>query len=190
MNFKLFAPVAVALFSLSLSACGSSDPDSASGWAGIAEKARAGIREEMATKDLDIGKGQAGLPRAALSPTGDLVIDGKKVDLSDSQRALLLSYRSQIAGIAETGAAIGIQGAALGVEGMKEAAKAAMGGDKAGLEARMEAKAADIKLAAQSLCDRMPALLESQRAAAEAVPEFRPYATMDEKDVMDCKVDN
>ncbi len=187
------APALVLVLStLLLSACGAAQdtPGEASGWAGIAEKARSEIREEMATQDLDIGKGDKDLPAAALSPQGDLVIGGNQVDITPAQRELLLSYRSKLAGVAETGADVGLQAAELATKAVKESVKAAFSGDKAGLEARMKTESAAIELAAQGLCDQLPALLASQRAAAEAIPEFRPYATMDEKDIEDCSTDH
>jgi hypothetical protein len=192
MNIKTFAPALLALSSLGLVACGGSDQpaeDAKTGWAGIAQEARDGIREEMATQDLDITQGVAGLPRASLSPKGDLVIDGKTVTLTAAQRERLLDYRSQLAGVAEAGADVGIQGAAIATAAMKEAAKAALSGDSASIESRMKTQTDAIKVAAQALCDRLPALLESQRAAAEAVPEFKPYANMDEKDILECNTE-
>jgi len=192
MNYKSFAPMLLALSSLGLAACGASDQSDSgkTGWAGIAEKAQAEIRKEMASNDLDIGKGVEGLPRAALTPDGDLMVNGEKVPTTPEQREKLLAFRSQLAGLAEAGAAVGIQGAALATDALKEAAKAALSGDKTSIEERMKPQAEAIKATAQALCDRLPALLAAQRAAAEAVPEFQPYATMDEKDVGDCKVDH
>ena len=191
MNIKTFAPALLALSSLGLVACGGSDPAAGGkdGWAGIAEKARDGIREEMATQNLDITQGVAGLPRAELSPQGDLVIDGKTITLTDDQRRTLLAYRTQLAGIAEAGAEVGIQGAAVATAAMKEAAKAALSGNQAEIEARIKAQTDAIKLSAQALCDRLPALLESQRAAAQLVPEFAPYANMDERDIIECNTE-
>lgn len=193
MIYKSFAPVLTGFAALGLAACGGGGGDEAAGartgWAGIAEKAQAEMRKEMATGNLDIGKPAAGLPRAALSPQGDLVIDGKTVAISAEQRQKLLAYRGKLAGVAEAGAEVGLQGAAIATTAMKEAAKAALSGDKTSIEERMKPQAEAIKVAAQALCDRLPALLDAQRAAAEAVPEFRPYATMDEKDINECTVD-
>ena len=45
-----------------------------------------------------------------------------------------------------------------------------------------------IEVAAMALCDRLPALYQSQQALAAAVPEFAPYADMDESDIDDCHV--
>lgn len=191
MIHKLFAPALIGLASLGLVACGGSDEsaDAKTGWAGIAEKAREEISQEMATGNMDIGRREPGMPRAALSPQGDLVIDGATVALSDAQRELLLAFRTQLVDIAQAGAAIGIQGAALATNAMKEAAKAALSGDGASIDQRIEKEAEPLKIAAQALCDKLPALLESQRIAAEAIPEFRPYATMTEADVKDCTID-
>ena len=188
MSIKTFAPALFALSSLGLAACGGDKQadDAKTGWDGIAQKARDGIREEMATQNLDIGEGVPGLPSASLSPQGDLVIDGKTIALAPEQRQRLLDYRTQLAGVAEAGADVGIQGAAIATSAMKEAAKAALSGDQAQVEERIKAQTDAIKVAARALCDRLPALLEAQRAAAELVPEFKPYANMDEKDIQDC----
>ncbi len=191
MNARRFAPLVLAIAAPGLLACGgAADSDSdKSGWEGIAESAKAEIREEMATKNLDIGEGATGLPRASLSPQGDLVIDGKTVAISEQQRASLLAYRTQLAGVAQAGAEVGLQGAAIATTAMKEAARAALTGDKTTVEERMKGPTEAIKASAQALCDRLPGLLESQRAAAQAVPEFRPYATMDETDIEECSAE-
>ena len=185
MNIKILVPT---LLTLGLVACGGGDPpaDARTGWAGIAEKARDGIREEMATENFDIGRGVDGLPHAELSPEGDLLIGGKAVSLTPAQRERLLDYRGHLAGVAQAGADVGIQGAAIAATAMKEAAKAALGGDQALMEQRIQAQADTIKASAHDLCNRLPGLLESQRAAAEAIPELVPYANMDETDINDC----
>lgn len=191
MKHTWFAPTMIAIASLGLAACsGGSDANGdKSGWAGIAETAKAEIREEMATQTLDIGEGVKGLPRAGLTPQGDLVIDGKTIAITAEQRTKLLDFRSQLAGVAEAGAEVGLQGAAIATTAMKEAAKAALTGDKTSIEERMKGSTDAIQASAKALCDRLPALLASQRAAAEAVPEFRPYATMDEEDIKDCSAE-
>ena len=191
MNARHFAPLLLALSAPALLACGgpAETESDKSGWAGIAETARAEIREEMATQTLDIGEGVKGLPRAGLTPQGDLVIDGKTITLSAEQRTKLLDFRTQLAGVAEAGAEVGLQGAAIATTAMKEAAKAALTGDKASIEERMKGSTDAIQASAKALCARLPALLASQRAAAEAVPEFRPYATMDEQDINECSAE-
>ena len=184
-----FSLALVLVCSFALAGCGKAEESAADGpggWAGITEKAKAEIREEMATENLDIGKRTAGQPRAQLSPQGDLLIDGEAVPLDPAQRALLLEYRQQLAGIAEDGAAIGLEAAGLAGKAMKEAAAGLFSGDSDSIEDRMKAEAGKIEVAARALCDRLPLALDAQRRAADAIPEFRPYATMTQDDVEKC----
>lgn len=154
------------------------------------EEARAEIREEFATKNMTLGKGSKGEPRAEISPQGDLLIGGEAVPLDAAQRELVLAYRTELVAVAETGANLGLDGASLATDAMGAALKAAASGQDAdAIKAEIEAKAAGMKASAQALCDRLPALHAAQQALAGAVPAFAPYAGMDEQDIADCKVE-
>ena len=155
----------------------------------VAGKVATKIRDKMATENITLDA-KGGAAKAEITPQGDLHIDGKPVALDDAQRALLLDYRTQIAAIAGAGAEIGVQGADLATKAMKESLGAVMSGNDPGeVEKRIEAQADGIRAAALRLCDRMPAMLAAQRAAAAAIPAFAPYATMDESDIDDCRKD-
>jgi hypothetical protein len=156
-------------------------------------------KRELATKDIDInrihvGHGQhddsSSLPHAAITPQGDLVIAGKAVTATPEQHTLLLDYRQQVIGIAEAGMDIGEHGANLGTQAAKEAILGALTGksDKE-IEARIKPQTEQIKAAAMKLCQRLPDLLASQQKLASVMPEFRPYATMTQKDIDDCGKD-
>ena len=155
-------------------------------------------KRELATKDIDIdhihvGHGQHhsdALPRAAITPQGDLLIAGKPVTATPEQHTLLLDYRQQVVGIAEAGIDIGEHGANLGTQAAKEAIWGAITGksDKE-IEASIKPQTEQIKIAAMKLCQRMPDLLISQQKLAAVMPEFRPYATMTQKDIDDCGKD-
>ncbi|WP_295363234.1 hypothetical protein [Arenimonas sp.] len=154
------------------------------------DEARAEIREEFATKNMTLGRGAKGEPRAEISPQGDLLIGGEAVPLDAAQRELVLAYRTELVAVAETGANLGLDGASLATDAVGAALKAAARGeDPAKIEAEIQAKAAGMKASAKALCDRLPALHASQQALAEAVPAFAPYAGMDEQDVADCKIE-
>jgi hypothetical protein len=153
-------------------------------------------RRELATKDIDIdhihvGHGEHGgsdsLPPAAITPRGDLLIAGKPVTATPEQHTMLLEYRRQIVGIAEAGMDIGEHGANLGTRAAKEAIWGALAGksDKE-IEASIAPQTEQLKIAAMKLCQRLPPLLASQQKLAAAMPDFRPYATMTQKDVDDC----
>lgn len=159
-------------------------------------------KQELATKDIDINKIHVGhghrdnsndrsdLPKAVITPQGDLVIAGKTVPATPEQHTMLVDYRQQIIGIAEAGMEIGEHGANLGTQAAKEAIWGALTGksDKE-IEDRIKPQTEQIKAAAAKLCLRLPDMLTSQQKLAAAMPQFRPYATMTQKDVDDCGKD-
>jgi hypothetical protein len=155
-------------------------------------------KQELATKDIDVDSVHIGKephddgtrPKAVITPQGELVIAGKEVKATPEQHALLLGYRQQIVRIAEAGMDIGAHGASLGASAAKEAIWGALTGksDKE-IEAAIKPQTDKIQAAAARLCQRMPDLLASQQKLAAAMPEFRPYATMTQKDVDDCGKD-
>lgn len=169
-----------------LAACGGAPAESKDGFAGLADRAASGIREELATENITLNRSGSNLPRAELSPQGDLIIDGKAMPMNPKQRELALAYRVHLANVAESGARVGLAGAALAGKAMQEAAKAALSGDEVDVEARIEAEADSVRASARTLCERLPALYAAQQQLAEAVPEFAPYATMEQKDYTDC----
>jgi hypothetical protein len=174
---------------LAVTACsgdnGTTGEDSG-GFAGLADKAASEIREEMATEDLDLGRGANDEPAAKLTPQGDLVIGGEKVPMTDEQRAIALAYRDSLAGVAEAGARIGLQGAALAGDALKLAAASALSGNGDTVEAQLKDKTDALEAEAKALCDRLPVLMEQQQRFAAAVPEFAPYANMTADDFKDC----
>ena len=171
-------------------------------------------RKELATKNISISDGvninvngrewntgDGNLPKAEITPQGDLLVEGKAVPVDAAQRQLLLDHRANLVAIAQAGIAIGAQGADLGMQGASLGLKAAAGALKGALsgnaeefEKQMEAEGKRIEEQGRQLeaeadrmiCARMPALLASQNALAAALPAFAPYATMDESDVKDC----
>lgn len=156
-------------------------------------------KQELASKNIDVDSVHIGDNRsrdkdsrskAQITPQGELLIEGKKVTATPAQHALLLDYREQVVGIAEAGMDIGAQGADLGVNAAKEALWGALTGksDKA-IETAIKPQTDKIQAAAAQLCRRLPDLLSTQQKLAAAMPEFRPYATMQQKDVDDCGKD-
>lgn len=156
-------------------------------------------KQELATRDIDVDSVHIGegshrhddsRPKAVITPRGELVIAGKEVGATPQQHALLQDYRQQIIGIAEAGMEIGEHGASLGATAAREAIWGALNGksDKE-IEAAIKPQTDKIQAAAARLCLRMPGLLASQQKLAAAMTEFRPYATMTQKDVDDCGKD-
>ena len=172
---------------------------SSSAISGEIRKAMQKAKQELATRNIDVNSvhingsqhnDKDARPKAEITPQGDLLIAGKKVAATPAQQTLLLDYRQQILGIAEAGMDIGAQGADLGLSAAKAGVWGALTGksDK-DIEAAIKPQTDKIQAAAAKLCLRMPDLLSSQQKLAAAMPEFRPYATMQQKDVDDCGKD-
>lgn len=199
---------------LPLAACSQSEPaggrtaassSAAAPQSFVASKVHEGMekaRRELATKDIDIDGVRIGhgdehdhsrdtLPKAAITPQGDLLIAGKKVNATPAQHALLMGYRQQLVGIAEAGMDIGERGADLGMDAAKQAVLGALTGktDKE-IEASIKPQTDKIEAAALALCKRMPTLMAAQQQLAAALPAFKPYATMTQKDIDDCGTDH
>lgn len=152
----------------------------------VVEEATQAARTKLANEPITLSSDNNSLPKAEISPKGDLLIDGKAVPVDAAQRALLLEHRANVVAIAEAGMAIGVRGADLGMKAAGEALKGVFTGNTDEIEKRIEAEAEKIKAEAVVLCDRLPAVLDSQQRLATALPEFKPYATMTEKDIDDC----
>lgn len=162
------------------------------------EKAISKAREELATTNISIGDGfdiningnkvhrPEGLPKAEITPQGDLLIAGKAMQINAAQRAELLQYRAHIIAIAGTGMAIGAKGADLASKAVGEAIGAIFNGDEKGLEARMEAEGRKIEAEALKICAELPPLLATQQRLSASLPAFKPYATMTQDDIDDC----
>lgn len=162
------------------------------------QRAMAKAKRELATKNIDVNSVRINArhddtdarPKAEITPQGELLIAGRKVAATPAQQTLLLDYRKQIVGIAETGIDIGAQGADLGINAAREALWGAFAGksDK-DIEAAIKPQTDKIQAAAATLCTRLPGLLSTQQQLAAVMPEFRPYATMQQKDIDDCGKD-
>jgi len=158
-------------------------------------------RQELRSKNISISDGMHinvnghefkrddNLPKAEITPQGDLLIEDKQVVVDAAQRKLLLDYRGHIIAIADAGMAIGVKGADLAGKAVGEAFGAIFSGDEKGLEARMEAEGRKIEADAMKLCAQLPPMLATQQQLAASLPAFKPYATMTQEDIDDCGKD-
>ena len=142
-----------------------------------------GDREDAAQRDA--------LPEAEITANGDLIVDGKAVALDDGQRRQLRAYRGQVIALAKLGIDAGERAAMLAIDatdvGLFRLVFGAMTGS---LERKVKATVVrEIQPAVLQICRSLPALRDSQQALAGTVPEFRPYATLEEDDVADCERD-
>lgn len=183
-----------------LAACGANPaPGSASGNAPTAKKQETGVitsaiqeaigeaQKEIAEGNITVSKDEHnGGKKAEITPKGDLLIDGRAVAITPAQRTLLLEYRSHVVAVATAGMHIGMESADLATRAVAESLKGVFTGNTDDVEKRVEAEADKVRSAAKQLCTHLPAMLDSQQKLAAALPEFKPYATMDASDVDDC----
>ena len=149
-------------------------------------KAMEHARVQMATKNLTISDDNDGA-KAEITPQGDLLISGDKVQVNDEQRALLVKYRGDIIAVATGGANIGAQGADFGLRTAGKALRGALSGNRDQTEAEIQAEARKFEAKARTICDRLPPLLDTQQQLAAQLPAFKPYATMEQSDIDDCR---
>jgi len=144
-------------------------------------------QKEISEGNITVSKDEHnGGKKAEITPKGDLLIDGRAVTITPAQRTLLLEYRSHVVAVATAGMHIGMESADLATKAVAESLKGVFTGNTDDVEKRVQAEADKVRTAAKQLCTHLPAMLESQQKLAAALPEFKPYATMDASDVDDC----
>lgn len=152
------------------------------------QKATDKAREKLATENIGFSTKGHNIQssKAQITPQGDLLIDGERIEIDEAQRALLLQHRGNVIAIAEAGIALGVQGADLGMKAATEAIKGVFSGNTDEIEKKIEAEARNIEAEARKLCELMPAMLSSQQALVESLPLLEPYATLEQRDIDDC----
>jgi len=150
----------------------------------VAEK----VQTKLETQNITLSSSNADA-KAEITPQGDLLIDGKKVETDEAQRALLLEYRAGIIAVAAAGTDIGMKGADFGLRTAGKALRGVFSGNSDQVEAEIEADAREFEAQARKICEHLAPMLETQQKLVEKLPEFKPYATMDQSDIDDCMDD-
>lgn len=157
-------------------------------------------RHELRTGDLTLGQGVsigrhragrtgADLPEAVITPSGQFRIDGRTVPTSPVQQALLREYRQRVVEVGEAGIGVGERAALLTLEAIDAPLLSLIGSAMTGgLERKVERTVRrHLEPLAGEVCDRLPAVLASQDRLAAALPAFQPYASLDARDVRECR---
>lgn len=131
------------------------------------------------------------LPKAEITPRGELLIEGEPVSTTAGQRELLLAHRRHLLDLAQAGMAMGAQGADIAGSALTGIGSVLFGGDEGrrAYEQRIEVEAEKLKREATRLCTLLPPLYDSQQALAASLPAFAPYATMSRDEVEECGKD-
>ncbi|WP_269791706.1 hypothetical protein [Stenotrophomonas sp. Iso1] len=205
---KIKTPLIALMLCLPLAAQATSQPESVS--AEIKREmasSRAELRTEMDTaraeletenlslgNSFNIGKrshaksSDSNLPDAHITPAGELVIDGKTVATTAQQRRLLLDYRGKVLSMAKAGIDVGEKAAMAALQATDVSLfSLIVGGLTGGLERRVETLVKEhVEPMVTQICQRLPEVLVSQQALATSVPQFQPYANLDQEDIDRC----
>jgi hypothetical protein len=131
------------------------------------------------------------VPPAEITPQGDLLVDGKPVEVDARQRGQLLAYREQVIAIALSGIDIGERGAEAALDMMDRSWVSLVFGALTGsLERRVERMVKQqIQPAVMAICAGLPDVMASQQRLASILPAFQPYANLEQADVDNCERD-
>lgn len=160
-------------------------------------------RQDLDTENLQVSDGMhignmgkrrnqrsnAEIPRAEITRQGDFLIEGKAQQVDVSQRRQLLAYRLLVIEIAKAGIDIG--------ENTTDAVLKEVDGHwvgllfsamTGGLERRVERTVKqEVEPAMRGICRLLPKVMSSQQRLASRLPQFRPYATLEQKDIDGCE---
>lgn len=131
------------------------------------------------------------LPKGEITPSGDLLVDGKPVAIDTDQRRQLLDYRAQVLALARLGIDAGERAALQAIDATDVSLfRLIVGGMSGSLERRVDASVRrELQPTVLQICRRLPPLRIAQQALAASVPAFRPYATLRDDNAADCERD-
>lgn len=138
------------------------------------------------TNDGQIALHAPAVPEALISPSGDLTINGKRVQLEQTQRDLVVRYFTSANAIREDGFATGMAGASTALTALGSVVSGLAGGEPDKIGPAVDAKAAKVQAHVEKLCRDLRELAATQDALAASLPAFKSYALIEHKDVNDC----
>lgn len=126
---------------------------------------------------------------ARVSGAGGLRIGDADIAVSPQGQAALGRYNATAQILTDQAMNLGLDSADFALHTIGQMFEGLLQGapDRAGREAEQGSRV--IEARARALCQRMQEWRLAQDAAAEAVPEFRPYAVIRAEDIEDCRAD-
>ncbi|MCU0975506.1 MAG: hypothetical protein MUC71_04245 [Steroidobacteraceae bacterium] len=189
MNRLLTWSLTVALCASAVAGCGRSEPKPAA-----TEPAADDSTLTISIKVGSLGLSRdsvrirpEGLPEARIFPGGRLVIDGSEVEVTDAERADLIAYHAAAMQLGVHAKDTGIAGAKVGLAAVGAVISGLAKGDPDSIGPKVEAEAEKVKQAARLVCEDIAAMRKAQDALAAELEAFRPYATLEEADELECR---
>lgn len=124
---------------------------------------------------------------AVITDKGDLSIEGKAVNLTPDQRAQAQRLYTNAIGVRDDGVALGKAGAGMAGKAVGSAIEGLVKGDPGSAGDKMDAEADNMAQQAMRLCKRVIEMRKAQDSLVETLPAFKPYATLSQGDVIDCR---
>ncbi len=148
--------------------------------------------------DLNVGSGNLAFDgdavvlerrgsKARIGANGDLTIDGRAVAIDDAQRRELVAYHGAARQLRTNAVATGREGVKLAKDVVGDVLAGIAKGDTSGIERTAELRAENVKRAAARLCDDLGAMRAAQDRLASTLDAFRPFATIDQSALDDCR---
>ncbi len=126
---------------------------------------------------------------AAVSSDGSLHIGEKSIDISSAGREALVRYHQNALKVENEGVGLGLAGVDIALGAVGNALHGVFGGDTDKSDKDLEHRGDAMNVRVKRLCGYLGDMRKAQQEAVEAIPEFKPYAVVTEKDVLDCGVD-
>lgn len=124
---------------------------------------------------------------AVMSASGELTIDGKTVALNQAQRELVTRYFAGAHSLRDDGFATGMAGASTALTAISSVVTGLASGEPDKIGQDVEAKTAKVEAQVEKVCRDLHDLALTQDALAAALPEFKPYVTIENSEVDECR---
>ncbi|MGH8215318.1 MAG: DUF2884 family protein [Rhodanobacteraceae bacterium] len=118
-----------------------------------------------------------GRPNAHVDRNGELSIDGKAVAVTPAQRRLLQRYYQQAHETMDSAKSMGERGVQIATHSIGAAIASIFHDGPSPAEKKLDAESDQIEAAADQMCADVKALGVTQKAIADGVPAFAPYAS-------------
>lgn len=184
---RILASTCAALVFLGIAGCGRSGQEVGAGSAdeGLLDSV-IGIGNLRISSDT-ITLRQTGEPDARILPGGRLFIGDQEIPVTEAQGAHLRDYHDAAMLLRVHAKDTGIAGAKVGIAAVGAVIDGLLKGEPDGIGPRVEEEAGKVKRAALELCEDIATMRKAQDALSADLAAFRPYATLEESDELDCR---
>lgn len=126
-------------------------------------------------------------PPAIIDQQGQLHIATQKIATSDTQRTQLRAYYDHVAQMTQIGHDMGRSGAGMAMHTLKDVVSSLFSGHPDRIEEQVNTRVGHLMKQLKPLCDTLAGTYDAQKALANNLAAFRPYAFIQPDDVHTCQ---